>query len=1497
MIHDSELAKNVAKLQSIREQSAAKLRETASNYTHFLYQHALTIFDYLPLPTSSSDRPPRQKKRKLPPTTEHTPVQPRTRKTRRVKMLAPTGRENAATDIGVTIGKENVGRDMQKKRKGVRGNRRPLMPIARNDQIASKEVVQSDIGLVNDVRKCGRKGLAKEARQDAVSKGAVASRGKRVVISKESKGDAQAVSDDLEECMHETDMIEGRNARTDATKTQTLQDVDAYLERPNEVPALVEQHDKFDELLQQQTYDDEFARQARGEQMLDHGGETPTEGQYDRSSTLKTNESPKQIDVKGLECPHEGSGKEARMDQGPVMENDRTLPQSSSHDGDLVAQKVKFSVQSMDVPEPLRSEKGAEESNRHRSSEKAALSKPAVAREPEFDDVTVPSRESNTLEALDIVSKEMLSDKSGGSSDTDSREKSNEAFKAEDKAKGASEESSDEETPVIKRSRRNRVLHKHTKVGEKERNISDQKVQQGDDNPDFRIAHDGLNLGNDKEIDDGLVSQPQKEDKKTFRADKHDSNDSRGGSVGEIIDEPCKCSKSGENALSTTEENNSKQVEVTILAEQSVKSHPDEILPADNSSQETLSHEDGSHNQALTDSKNPCRTYSPKIKQDALSRDPVPDSLYTNSASQEELGKEESGSGHIVHKDKGKARAEESIPKVAYKLPKPRQEHSQTTANCSSGDLKGSVSFSFQILQQNPSGEGKEQPGQHLRSERSNARPQLVVGKDGMIGEASIGFLSELASTPATSSRAKISTDTAQADAGLQRRTRLFNPTPSIYSATKRALRRSSLRSVGSSASALPMLDARIASQRLTKDLFSHSARNTDREALSSGEILAKIHASSGRNPQTSIEKESDFVANQNAGCKIQNMSIEPKQTNLHDGDGSTNIRELQPLTQHMGADKNELLQSPSHNVLQTKSLFASNHLYACHRITQPKTAPGKTVRLRTEGNLVKSAFRERIERLHANASASRPLPGASAVLASSNINIRGSSGVNSSCTPADNTLGQQSDDTQASPLEDGNGLKRPREENYPTNGLSNIMKMREDGSLVIPASASLGSLDGKDAVLPDAKNADNTRLSRLCEHDNSPSTTAKMTKGVTKTPTPSQIEGVTPKRFANEVSLESSEELRTTKEKDKVGESVTPTSDYDTQSDGDGNADIEMQRSSQKNSEKPVICPEVISLQKLTSTNTETPGAISNLVSSVASFLPSASSLFGSHLTNNSEKSEEEQAELLLKRQYEIAERREAELFAKREAQRIARQREAEEKQKKAEIRRRLLAEAEKHREEEKRRKEELRRKKKQDEEEKQRAKKEEEDRKREEHRRRVLEQKRQNEKAVQRKEKNLPGKLKAFHPNATMGRPGPTNATRTGKIISTGALPPQLPKTPRLQKQLREDSPQWELTEERKRGVSESSDEVRARRRRKVVPQWASSTELWRALQDERDDPDVVFARGAPSCNLESVFQSQTAVRRFRPREDSGDWTKDRLTAKEEMEYKRRAGFFDNV
>lgn len=302
---------------------------------------------------------------------------------------------------------------------------------------------------------------------------------------------------------------------------------------------------------------------------------------------------------------------------------------------------------------------------------------------------------------------------------------------------------------------------------------------------------------------------------------------------------------------------------------------------------------------------------------------------------------------------------------------------------------------------------------------------------------------------------------------------------------------------------------------------------------------------------------------------------------------------------------------------------------------------------------------------------------------------------------------------------------------------------------------------------------------------------------------------------------------------------------------------------------------------------------AIMNLVTSVTSFLPSASELVGwrQQITKDVEK---ESAEEVAERQRLDAERREAEIQARREALRLQKQKEIEEKQRRAEIKRKALAEEERLREEKRRRKEEMRLQKKRDEDEEKRRKKMEEERKREERRQQVLLKRKQMQEQIEH-EKELESKRLKHEKMAKSAMESglvlPSSSTHAGRKNLQNQEFDQM-RTPRPKKAKSEigDASNYVITPARETILEASADEKR-RRRGKHVPRWAKSGNVMQAIERNETDPDDLFAN-APMCNLSDLFGEQ---RKYRTRSSSGNWAFDRLTAQEKFMYKKVTRGFD--
>lgn len=346
-----------------------------------------------------------------------------------------------------------------------------------------------------------------------------------------------------------------------------------------------------------------------------------------------------------------------------------------------------------------------------------------------------------------------------------------------------------------------------------------------------------------------------------------------------------------------------------------------------------------------------------------------------------------------------------------------------------------------------------------------------------------------------------------------------------------------------------------------------------------------------------------------------------------------------------------------------------------------------------------------------------------------------------------------------------------------------------------------------------------------------------------------------------------------------------------------------------------PRVLSDAEEIEKCNTTQTEeislvSPmGMFSNLVSSVKSFIPTASSLLGVQVKEDPEISE---AELAAKRHQADMERREAELLMRRELQRLAKQKETEEKQKRAEARRQALAAVEIKKEEDRKLKEEKRKKKRKEEEEERKKRKAEEDKRKEERRRQVLEKRafnqgmdakrREQETKRVRREKAGEGSVASQMPKTSsmktkiaMGRPGHNNSpVRPGVLRSVKNELEISPRTPQGSKGAARGkivNVNYVMTPARETLI-ESSDEEEERRRHKVVPKWAQGPKLSKSASSQ-PDPDKVFVN-VPMCNLKEVFG---VGKKYRTRSSSANWARDRVTAQEMMKFKKETHGFDEA
>lgn len=318
-------------------------------------------------------------------------------------------------------------------------------------------------------------------------------------------------------------------------------------------------------------------------------------------------------------------------------------------------------------------------------------------------------------------------------------------------------------------------------------------------------------------------------------------------------------------------------------------------------------------------------------------------------------------------------------------------------------------------------------------------------------------------------------------------------------------------------------------------------------------------------------------------------------------------------------------------------------------------------------------------------------------------------------------------------------------------------------------------------------------------------------------------------------------------------------------------------------------------------------PGVLSNLMTSVKSFMPATAAVFFGYKAddNDEEETEEERTARIAEENRIDAERREAEIIARRKAEQQQRHAEAEEKRRRAEEKRKALMKEKRRKDEEIKRKEAQRIKRLREELDARKKKKEEEDRKRElrhqrvrEHQQKVAAAEAARRAELERKEaERRPGKYGRSKGAAGASGAGSSKMPMSAmKARSAGDAVRSTPGTQRtlFHERKKEEVTSYEMSAERPNAEDNSDDDSEdTNNRGKKIPDWARNGNVLKALEEQNDDPDKTFAR-VHSVNLEDVFAStQNMKKRYRTRNSSGQWTRDRLTAREEMEYKKRAGF----
>lgn len=117
--------------------------------------------------------------------------------------------------------------------------------------------------------------------------------------------------------------------------------------------------------------------------------------------------------------------------------------------------------------------------------------------------------------------------------------------------------------------------------------------------------------------------------------------------------------------------------------------------------------------------------------------------------------------------------------------------------------------------------------------------------------------------------------------------------------------------------------------------------------------------------------------------------------------------------------------------------------------------------------------------------------------------------------------------------------------------------------------------------------------------------------------------------------------------------------------------------------------------------------------------------------------------------------------------------------------------------------------------------------------------------------------------------------------------SYPNPVATNPTVTKPLKEEFVSYEMTD----GEYDSDDDDDcAARESKMIPDWARSANLTKALEIQYSknypiDPDELFGE-VETCNLEAIFG--LTYPKFRRRNSSGDWSKDKVTSEEKRKYK---------
>ena len=106
--------------------------------------------------------------------------------------------------------------------------------------------------------------------------------------------------------------------------------------------------------------------------------------------------------------------------------------------------------------------------------------------------------------------------------------------------------------------------------------------------------------------------------------------------------------------------------------------------------------------------------------------------------------------------------------------------------------------------------------------------------------------------------------------------------------------------------------------------------------------------------------------------------------------------------------------------------------------------------------------------------------------------------------------------------------------------------------------------------------------------------------------------------------------------------------------------------------------------------------------------------------------------------------------------------------------------------------------------------------------------------------------------------------------------------------------DVPQYDISPYRSDHDSDDGEPRNA----KTVPHWARNPQLTAQLTAQQyTDPDEIFMQHQKTCSLDAVFagcdKSGKKAAAFSRRGSSGNWIQDRISWKEELNYKRAMGY----